>query len=168
MAIGEMSPGRTTDAWRIRRITSMEVPSVASLFDEYRQTYGYPSERSAALAYIRACVAGGEVIALTACDAFRPLDLLGFTLLYPSFSSMRLRRTWHIQDIYVVPRTRRQGIGRALMEHAVKFARQNDSEHIMLLSPGENVALAALSVSLGFEPYVYDPEYRRYRLKLAT
>jgi GNAT superfamily N-acetyltransferase len=166
MAIGEISPGRTTDAWRIRRITSMEVPSVASLFDEYRQTYGYPSERSAALAYIRACVAGGEVIALTACDAFRPLDLLGFTLLYPSFSSMRLRRTWHIQDIYVVPRTRRQGIGRALMEHAVKFARQNDSEHIILLSPGENEALTALSVSLGFEPYVYDPEYRRYRLQL--
>jgi ribosomal protein S18 acetylase RimI-like enzyme len=155
------------NAWRIRRVAGMEVPSVASLFDEYRRMCGYPSERSAVLTYIRECVAGGEVIALTACDASRPLDLLGFTLLYPSFSSMRLRRTWHIQDMYVVPRARRRGIGRMLMEHAVKFARQNGSEHITLLSPEENEAFSSLSTSLGFERYVYDPEYRRYRLKLT-
>lgn len=144
----------------------MEVPSVASLFDEYRQAHGYPSARSAVLSYVRECVAGGEVIALTACDAARPLDLLGFTLLYPSFSSMCLRRTWHIQDIYVVPRARRRGIGRLLMEHAVKSARQNGSEHITLLSPEENQAFTALVGSLGFERHVYDPAYQRYRLNL--
>lgn len=167
MAIGEIHPGRTTDGWRIRRSTSTDVPSIASLFDEYRQTFGYSSERNAALTYIRECVAGGEVVVFTAGDASRPLDLLGFAVLYPAFSSLSMHRTWHLQDLYVVPKARRRGIARSLIEHTVKFAKLNSSEHITLLFPTGNPALSNLFISFGFEPYPYEQDQLRYRLKFS-
>jgi len=152
---------------RVRRISSTEVPPVATLFDEYRQAFGYPSSRAAALEYIRNCVAGGEVAAFTACYESRLLEPVGFTMLYPAFSSIQLRRTWQMQDIYVLPRARRCGVARALMEHAIKFARQQGADYITLLLRIENDPASTLFFSLGFEPYEYDREYSRYRLLLA-
>jgi ribosomal protein S18 acetylase RimI-like enzyme len=140
---------------------------VATLFDEYRQAFGYASSRAAGLEYIRGCVAGGEVAVFTACYESRLLEPLGFTMLYPSFSSVQLRRTWQMQDIFVVPRARRCGIARALMEHVIKFARQQGAQHITLLSRIENGPASSLFSSLGFEPYEYDREYSRYRLLLT-
>jgi ribosomal protein S18 acetylase RimI-like enzyme len=139
----------------------------ATLFDEYRQLFGYPPDRLAALDFIRACVAGGEVAVFTACYESRLLEPLGFTVLYPAFASIQMRRSWQMQDLYVVPRARRLGIARGLMETAIKFARQQGAHHITLLARIESQPASTLFSSLGFEPYAYDPEYSRYRLALS-
>jgi ribosomal protein S18 acetylase RimI-like enzyme len=140
---------------------------VATLFDEYRQIFGFPSDRTAVLEFIRGCVAGGEVAVFTACYESRLIEPLGFTMLYPAFASIPLRRTWQMQDLYVVPRARRRGIARALTENAIKFARQQGAHHVTLLSRIEDQPASSLFVSLGFEPYEYEPEYHRYRLQLS-
>jgi ribosomal protein S18 acetylase RimI-like enzyme len=140
---------------------------VATLFDEYRQLFGYPPNRTAALEFIRSCVAGGEVAVFTACYESRLLEPLGFTVLYPAFASIQMRRSWQMQDLYVVPRARRLGIARGLMENAIKFARQQGAHHITLLARTESEPASSLFLSLGFEPYEYDPGYSRYRLALG-
>ena len=45
----------------------------------------------------------------------------GFVLLYPGFDSVELGSVWTLHDLYVKPETRRQGIGRLLMNKAKEF-----------------------------------------------
>ncbi|HEY0798237.1 MAG TPA: GNAT family N-acetyltransferase [Candidatus Baltobacteraceae bacterium] len=140
---------------------------MATLFDVYRQTFGYPSERTNALAYIRGCVSGGEVPVFTAYSESRLQEPLGFTILYPTFSSILMQRTWQMQDLFVIEGARRRGIARALVENAIKFARQQGADEFTLLSRVESEPAAALFASLGFEPYGHDVEYHRFHLALS-
>ena len=40
---------------------------------------------------------------------------LGYALFYPSYDTDHAARGFYVQDLYVVPRARRAGLGRALM-----------------------------------------------------
>ena len=46
----------------------------------------------------------------------------GFTQLYPSFSSVSMQHTFILNDLFVHPNYRGKRIGKALMNHAKKFA----------------------------------------------
>jgi ribosomal-protein-alanine N-acetyltransferase len=63
---------------------------------------------------------------------------------------------WHVVDeIHVLnvathPALRRQGHGRALMDHVIAFARENDVRHILLEVRRSNAAAITLYRALGF------------------
>ena len=47
---------------------------------------------------------------------------LGFMQLYPSFSSVSLKRLWVLNDLFVRPSVRRGGVARRLLERARAWA----------------------------------------------
>lgn len=73
----------------VRQAVPADLEALALLFDGYRQFYGQPSDISAAHAFLRACFEHGESFVFVALDGDTPV---GFTLLYPSFSSVSLAR----------------------------------------------------------------------------
>ncbi len=79
--------------------------------------------------------------------------LLGFTQLFPSFSSVRAVRVWVLNDLYVVREARRQGVARALLDAAAAFGRDSGAARLELETDHDNRTAQALYRHLGWEPY---------------
>ena len=133
---------------------------LAPLFDAYRVFYERDSDLPGAAGYLRRRLSHLDSAIFLALDG----DLgLGFCQLYPSFSSLGMRRIWILYDLYVVPEARRQGIGRALMERARQFGQAGGASRLELSTAKDNTGAQALYESLG---YVRDEEFYFYELAL--
>ena len=117
-----------------------DLDALAVLFDAYRQFYGQPSDVAAAREWLRSRLRFGESKVLL---ARRDGEAAGFAQLYPTFSSVRLARTWILNDLFVLPATRRQGIARSLLDAAAAFAREDGAAGIQLETARDNAAARA-------------------------
>ena len=117
-----------------------DLDALAVLFDAYRQFYGQPSDVAAAREWLRSRLRFGESKVLL---ARRDGEAAGFAQLYATFSSVRLARTWTLNDLFVLPATRRQGIARSLLDAAAAFAREDGAAGIQLETARDNAAARA-------------------------
>lgn len=137
---------------------------VVPLFDAYRDFYDQVSDIEAARKFLEERISGKEsVIFLTLQQ--EPQLGIGFTQLYPSFTSVGLGRIWILYDLFVAPEFRRQGIGRDLMDHARQFARSSGALGVELSTAKDNLGAQALYEKLG---YKRDEEFYHYELVLQS
>ena len=107
----------------IRTATAADAAAVVGLVHRFNVEEGHPPGAMTVEAFRRlACGARPRLCVLLA-DAHG--EALGYTLFYPSYDTEHGAKGCYIQDFYVVPEARRQGIGRALMA-AVARACQAD------------------------------------------
>ena len=64
----------------------------------------------------------------------------GFTQLYPSFSSVSLRRLWILNDLFVAPSARGHGVGAALLARARVWAEETWAKGLVLETAVDNPA----------------------------
>lgn len=134
----------------VRRATADDIERLAPLFDLYRGFYEQPSDLSLASAFLTERLSCNESVVLLACEH----DALpGFTQLYPSFSSVRARRTWILNDLFVAAGARRRGIARLLLQAAAQFARADGALRLELETDPANLAAQSLYRSLGWMEY---------------
>lgn len=120
---------------------------LAPLFDAYRVFYDQPSDIRAARRFLEARLsAGNSVIFLALLDG-----PVGFTQLYPSFSSVSLERLWILNDLFVVPEARRKAVAGALLRRAQQHARDTDAKGLTLRTARHNRAAQALYEAHGWE-----------------
>jgi GNAT superfamily N-acetyltransferase len=62
--------------------------------------------------------------------AWQGAQAVGYALYYPVFSTFRGRAALYLEDIFVVPEARGQGIGYALMRYLAQVARQRGYDRI--------------------------------------
>jgi GNAT superfamily N-acetyltransferase len=62
--------------------------------------------------------------------AWQGAQAVGYALYYPVFSTFRGRAALYLEDIFVVPEARGQGVGYALMRHLAQVARQRGYDRI--------------------------------------
>ncbi|HXI20853.1 MAG TPA: GNAT family N-acetyltransferase, partial [Gemmatimonadales bacterium] len=96
----------------IRRAEPPDLESLVPLFEGYRQFYGRAPDPPQARAFLADRLAAGDSVILLASD---PGGALGFTQLYPLYSSVRCRRLWLLNDLYVAPAARGRGVARGLL-----------------------------------------------------
>jgi GNAT superfamily N-acetyltransferase len=128
-------------------VTPNEVTLVAPLFDQYRVFYQQPSDPPLAHAFIAERVANRESVIFL---ALRDGEPVGFTQLYPSFSSVSARRTWILNDLYVAPSCRGQGVGSALLERARAHALETGAKGLGLQTAVGNLNAQRLYEALGY------------------
>lgn len=134
------------------RVGDADVERVVPLFDGYRRFYGQPSDTSGARRFLRQRVASGEsVIFLATVVSAGESEDLGFTQLYPFFTSVGLARTWVLNDLFVRPDARGRGVGRALLERARDHARSTGARRVDLQTARTNTTAQALYESFGYE-----------------
>ncbi|MEO8810219.1 MAG: GNAT family N-acetyltransferase [Rhodanobacter sp.] len=133
----------------IHPTTLDELDVLAPLFDGYRQFYGQPGDTSLARKFLAKRIRHQESLILLACAANG--DGLGFTQLYPLFSSVRVVRTYLLNDLFVVPAARRQGVARALLIGAANHARSLGAASLSLSTALDNLPAQALYESLGWQ-----------------
>lgn len=146
----------------VRRATLADAETIAPLFDLYRQFYEQAPDASLARRFIEARLAGDESVIFVATDGDR---LVGFTQLFPSFSSVRAVRIWVLNDLYVVREARRRGVARLLLDAAAAFGRGSGAARLELETDHDNRSAQALYRHLGWEPY---DGTLRFRLPLDT
>lgn len=75
---------------------------------------------------------------------------LGLVQLYPSFSSVRMRPIWVLNDLFVAEAARRLGIARLLMDAALGLARSTGAARLVLSTAKDNAAARSLYPSMGY------------------
>jgi GNAT superfamily N-acetyltransferase len=140
----------------VRQAVLADLPVLAPLFDGYRQFYGRAEDAAAAESFLRARFDHGESLVFLAFDGVRPV---GFTQLYPSFSSVSLARIFILNDLFVVATHRRAGVGSALLQAAVDHARSLGAVRLSLNTDIGNATAQATYEARGWKR---DLEYYAY------
>ncbi len=146
----------------VARAALDDLDALAPLFDAYRVFYGRASDRALARAFLQERLQRDESVIFIACGVAG--DALGFTQLYPSFSSVSARRIWVLNDLFVAPAVRRGGVARALMERARAFAAETGALRLVLETAEDNRPAQALYEWLG---YARESGTRHYSLELG-
>ncbi|MCB0456841.1 MAG: GNAT family N-acetyltransferase [Flavobacteriaceae bacterium] len=114
---------------KILQATLENFEAIVPLFDGYRVFYKQPSDLEKAKAFLKERLQKKDSIIFM---AFEGTIALGFTQLYPSFSSVSIQRTYILNDLFVLQKARGKGIGKALMERAKEFAISENANGITL------------------------------------
>jgi GNAT superfamily N-acetyltransferase len=131
----------------IRRATAADLDALVPLFDAYRVFYAQPSDPVRARDFLAERLANGESAVLV---AERGPSTVGFTQLYPIFSSVRTARAWLLNDLFVAEGARRGGVARALLDAAAAFARGQGAAGLMLETTRDNGPARALYRAAGW------------------
>lgn len=140
--------------------SSAHLEEVSKLFDQYRMFYKSSSNYEAARQFLRERFEKRDstifVASIGGC-------IVGFSQLYPSFSSVSMKRVGILNDLFVDEGYRGNGVAKSLMSAAENFARETGSVRIVLATQISNVAAQSLYESCG---YAKDEEFYHYALRL--
>ncbi|MEK3707610.1 GNAT family N-acetyltransferase [Paenibacillus sp. FSL R7-0198] len=149
---------------RIRQADLPDCNEVGRLFNEYRMFYNQNADIEAARQYIRERMERHESMILVAEKPIsNGLICTGFVQLYPSFSSVSMGPVWVLNDLYVHPDYRQQGIARKLLQAAKQLASERGVLRISLSTELSNKQAQALYESEG---YAQDTKFMYYELNV--
>ena len=114
---------------KIKKATLKDIESIAPLFDAYRVFYRKKSDLEGASIFIEERISNKESIIYV---AFSDGEAIGFTQLYPIFSSTRMKRVWLLNDLYVDKNHRGKGISKMLMEKSKQLAKDTNAAAVIL------------------------------------
>lgn len=144
---------------RVRKAMLEDVDAIAPLFDGYRQFYEQSPDLAGAGQFIRARLHAGDSAIFV---AERDGQLIGFTQLYPSFSSASMKRVWILNDLFVAPEQRLGGVGSALMKAAEAFALESGAKGLVLATKKTNLPASALYQTRGWKLDEVFDHYHRF------
>ncbi len=142
---------------KIITVTLDQLEQIAPLFDAYRVFYEQTSDLSSARAFLQQRLLLRETVLFMALDGETPL---GFTQLFPSFSSVGMKRLWILNDLYVIAEARGQRVGEKLIERALVHAKESGAKGVVLETAHSNTSGQKLYERMGFVRE--DLEYRTY------
>lgn len=141
-----------------------DIADIAVLFDAYRQFYGQTPDLAGAEAFLRTNLEKGFSVLYKAAESAEPgAAVLGFAQLYPTWSSISMKRVWTLNDLFVLPHARGRGAGRSLLEAAAGYARGTGAKGIELATATGNARARQLYEQAG---YAEDTEFVHYFLNL--
>ncbi len=130
----------------VRPATAQDAPAIGRLLHDFNTEYDDPTPGPDKLAdRIAQLVAGGDTAVLLAGQGPDGLAVLRFR---EALWSEALE--CYLAELYVVPAMRGRGLGRALMNAAMEFARRRGADYMDLGTAETDVAARALYESLGF------------------
>jgi len=151
----------------IKRINSDERNLAVDLFNQYRVFYQQPSDPALADAYLQKRLQNGESIVFVALeDVDGTATPLGFTQLYPIYSSVRATKNWILNDLFVDAKHRGKGVGEQLIKTAMEFARSEGARFVQLETAADNRIAQQLYERIGFQKQSPDPDFLLYRIQV--
>jgi len=137
-----------------------DLEAVAEVFDHYRVFYKASSDLEGAREFIRERMQNCDSVIFA---ARHDGCIVGLTQLYPSFSSVSMRRIWILNDLFVDLSYRKQGVATLLMQAAKDFATETKALQLELATHHTNTTAQSLYATLG---YVKDEAFYYYALSL--
>jgi GNAT superfamily N-acetyltransferase len=144
----------------VRQATVFDLDRLAPLFDGYRRFYRQASDPDRIRQFLRDRFEHNQSIIFVAT---RGDEAVGFTQLYPSFSSVGLARIYILNDLFVDPSARKYGAGKALLQAAAEYGRLVGALRLVLSTEVTNAAAQALYEKLG---WTRNTDFYSYQLEL--
>ena len=122
---------------------------LVALFDAYRVWYRMDSDKETAHTFLGNRIKNDESEVYLAIT--NEGKAVGFTQLYPLFSSTRMKRTWLLNDLFVTSEYRGKGISKLLINRAKDLARSTNAAGVALETEKNNDIGNQLYPSTGFK-----------------
>lgn len=133
-------------------ITSLE--QITPLFDAYRMFYEQTSNLEGARQFIQERIVNQESVIFLAMEGE---TAVGFAQLYPTFSSVGMKKGYILNDLYVDGTYRKKGTGRALIQEVFQFCIERNARFVQLETAPDNVQARTLYEKMGMQiSIVYD------------
>lgn len=120
---------------KIRFAKKKDVEQLTQLFDQYRVFYKQETDIKNAKMFLKKRMKRKESVILVAEEEEK---LIGFTQLFPIFTSVGMRRTWLLNDLFVCEEARGKGTATALLEAAKEFGKETKSKWLLLQTAADN------------------------------
>jgi len=149
-----------TSGIEIRQGSRVDLDLLVPMFDAYRQFYRQACDLEGVRRFLSARLERNESVILL---AFEQGAAIGFTQLYPSFSSGALARIFILNDLFVSPQARGRGAGSALLQAAADYGRDAGAVRLVLSTEVANTTAQALYEKTGWKR---DTVFCAYQLPL--
>ncbi|PAV48147.1 GNAT family N-acetyltransferase [Pseudomonas sp. HAR-UPW-AIA-41] len=148
---------------RIVQATLEHLDLLTPMFIKYREFYGELALPDSSRKFLENRLKRKESVIYMAL-ADEEDRLLGYCQLYPSFSSLSLKRVWILNDIYVAEDARRQLVADRLLQTAKKMAKDTNAIRLRVATSQNNLAAQKTYESIGFRE---DTVFKNYTLELG-
>lgn len=130
----------------VRQATLSDCPAIGRLLHDFNREFDEPCPDPDEIAtrFSELLAGGADAVLLTGVGP----DGLAVLRFRPAIWSSGLE--CYLAELYVVPAQRGTGLGRALMNAAMDFARERGADHIDLGTSEDDTAARGLYESLGF------------------
>ncbi len=136
----------------IRQAQMDDLAAITELFCAYRAFYQKAEERPASHHFLFERLLNHESVIYLAFDTHSPEEkAVGFVQLYPTFSSLKLKAQWVLNDLYVLPDYRKCGVATALINRAKQLVIERRDDGLSLSTAHDNVTAQSLYKTLGFQ-----------------
>lgn len=144
----------------IYQATIEDLQGVSELFNLYRMFYQQESDLDGAKSYISSRIKNQESVIFVVKE---DQQYTGFTQLYPTFSSISMKRAWILNDLYVASEARKKGVGEILLQKVKEYAVETGANSVSLSTAPDNFAAQRLYERNG---YTQDTQFLHYELSL--
>ncbi|QPA60418.1 GNAT family N-acetyltransferase [Lysinibacillus sphaericus] len=135
-------------------VSQTTIRDVVPLFNAYREFYGQPTDLKQAEQFIQERV---EKEQSTIFLAYLNGEPVGFAQLFPTFSSVAMKRAFILNDLFVAVHARKKGGAKALIEQCYIYCQQENARYLMLETAKDNVNAQKLYEKVGMttDDHVY-------------
>jgi ribosomal protein S18 acetylase RimI-like enzyme len=137
-------------SFNIKQATIENLDGIVQLFNEYRIFYKQDSDIDGAKKFIFDRFEHMESIIFIAIEN-ETNNKIGFTQLYPSFSSVSMKRSLILNDLYVSENYRKNGVGKLLLNAAKSYAIKINAKGIGLSTAIDNNTAQKLYENNGYK-----------------
>jgi ribosomal protein S18 acetylase RimI-like enzyme len=120
----------------IYQATTQDLTPLARLFDEYRVFYQYPSDIPGSEIFLADRLSSSDSVIFVARNEDNLMT--GFVQLYPLLSSVRMKRLWLLNDLYVHPSFRGLKVSVKLIDRAKQLTRETHAAALLLETAKSN------------------------------
>jgi len=132
---------------KIHQANINDIEDLEVIFSLYLKFYEVESIRDDNITFLRERVQNNESVIFS---AKKDDEIVGFTQLFPTFSSASLKKVYILNDLFVLEKYRDQGIAKLLIHQVIEFAKENNCARVSLSTARNNPA-QFLYEKLGFK-----------------
>lgn len=137
--------------------TELDLEGIAGLFNSYRIFYKQSADETGARNFIASRLKGKDSVIIVAADQ---TGYKGFIQLYPTYSSISMKKAWILNDLYVITSARQQGIAQKLIELAIELCDKTKAAYLALETAPTNEQAKKLYERNGF---ILDDTFLHYQ-----
>ena len=119
----------------IRRAKKKDIDKLSVLLDKYRIFYKQQPDMANAKSFLKKRMKRNESVIFVAEER---KELIGFTQLFPIFSTVSMKRTWLLNDLYVDEKARGKGTATQLLNTTKEFGIETGSKWLLLQTASDN------------------------------
>lgn len=131
----------------VKKANLTDLNTLTKLFNLYRLFQKQPTDVEGARNFLEKRMKNNETEIYI---AYLKNEAVGFTLLYPSYSSVAMQRSWILNDLYVEKLARKKGVANVLLEQVIEFTKETKVCGIVLETCNDNYIAQKLYEKFGF------------------